>query len=209
MTHACEQVLFGRLRVAGFRRGCGVIAAVDAAPLDEADLAAYFAGLDETRLRGCWVACVCDALVRREYLGAGLDVGNLARCLVVVAERLHGVQYKEVVVVESSSRPQKATPLIPATPVGAAAVLVEPEDGAIHTESAPAPWIGPKKNVGILALVERLAGAPAGAWLVVPSALGKPRNVGAAIAGLHRRGLHPTIISYRDALGRSIIKKEK
>ena len=55
------------------------------APETIGELTSYFAALPANQLSGCWVACVVDALDRH-----GADTSELARCLTVVAERLHG-----------------------------------------------------------------------------------------------------------------------
>ena len=61
--------------------------ALDAAP-DLPELAQYFGRLSQPRLAGCWVGCIVDCCI-----GSDLSPGDMARALVVVAERLHGVVF--------------------------------------------------------------------------------------------------------------------
>lgn len=70
-------------------RGDGLQEEINRAPSDLSELAEYFGALPRMKLASCWVACTVDAAML-----AGLSIpetGALARTLVVVAERLHGV----------------------------------------------------------------------------------------------------------------------
>lgn len=60
----------------------GSVAEIDAAPRPMEDLAAYFVAVSADELRHVWVAAVVDASTRPH------TAGELARALVVVAERL-------------------------------------------------------------------------------------------------------------------------
>jgi hypothetical protein len=66
-------------------RGSRGVNVIDEAPGAMEDLAAYFLALEPARLAACWVACVVDASMHR------FATADIARALVVVAERLHGV----------------------------------------------------------------------------------------------------------------------
>lgn len=71
-------------------RGCGSSGnALDEAPTDIAEMPEYFLSLSPERLAGCWVACIVDAAC------FGFEPGPVARALVIVAERLHGVKFPE------------------------------------------------------------------------------------------------------------------
>lgn len=76
--------------------------------LEEADgdnLPRYFSSLGLPELAGCWVACVVEQLV------SDRNVGYIARSLCVVAERLHGVEFKEKVMAESVTTTGRAQPI--------------------------------------------------------------------------------------------------
>lgn len=68
------------------QRGRGGTKAIDEAPDWVGDLAAYFASLPIEKLAACWVACITDT-INHDQLGA------VARAMIVVAERLHNVQF--------------------------------------------------------------------------------------------------------------------
>lgn len=69
------------------RRGSRGIDAINEAPFLLADLPDYFLGLPPNKLAACWVACFVDAAWMQDF-----EPGDVARALVVVADRLHGVK---------------------------------------------------------------------------------------------------------------------
>lgn len=70
----------------GRGRSSGQVA--DAAPPVFGELPEYFGKLPIDKLTGCWVTCIVDHCV-----GTDISVGDMARALVVVAERLHKVEF--------------------------------------------------------------------------------------------------------------------
>lgn len=87
--NSMNQVVTGWVRRGA--RGTGGTKYTDDGPNDPSELAAYFLSLRLPQLASCWVACVVDAAV------LGWEAGPMARALVVVAERLHGVKFPEPV----------------------------------------------------------------------------------------------------------------
>lgn len=72
-------------------RGRRSIRVIDEAPMDLDELPLYFAGLDVESLAGGWVGCIVSAFDR----GSKVRLGDVARVLVCVAERLHGVKFEK------------------------------------------------------------------------------------------------------------------
>ena len=186
--------------------GQNVIPLINNAPIDERDLPGYFESLREEQLAKCWVACIADAIL----LGGG--VGHITRGLIVVARRLHGLRFEEVLMDNPKVNPAHTT-AVPASTVRAKPAIPPEGDGEpeiqIHTTEAPQPKKGAVRNPEIIRLVERLIAAPVGAWLQVPESVAKYTKVSAVLRGLHKSGLHKGIVAYRDGAGRSIVKKEK
>lgn len=174
----------------------------------------YFARLPIRHLAGCWVSCVVDELATVKHFGAAMDLAGLTRAMVVVAERMHGVEFKEKVM----AFPQSATDTGGeragdskiakpgrATPIGDGGTpLIQ-----ISTEPAPEPKVGTVKNVAVLQLFQRLATAPVGAWLIVPETLAKYRTVAFSLNGLRRKKVEIAkgLTVYRDAVGRCVVKR--
>jgi hypothetical protein len=76
------------------RRGVSV---VDGGPYEMAELADLFRGLELDKLAGAWVACVVDSVMEHRP-----PVGATARALIVVAERLHNVQFERRLMAEQT-----------------------------------------------------------------------------------------------------------
>lgn len=183
--------------VGRMRRGSGSSShAVDA--MARGDLLAYFASVPVNVLRSCWVACVVDEMAMVRHAGQRMELGEITLALVAVAERLHGVEFKEVVMAES---PQGTR----ATPIGPDGVA----ELAIQTGDAPPERRGAVRNPEILRQIQRLDQAGVGAWVIIPDSIAKLKNVAMTLRGLHRRGLFKQVRAYRDSLGRTIVKKHQ
>lgn len=112
-------------------RGDASTREIDLAPPVLGELAAYFGKLTPGRLAGVWVACVVDACV-----GSDLSPGDMARALVVVAERLHGVKFQEQpVVLDPRHVRGSGAPSAPAHP--AASPSSQPQQPAVKAAATP------------------------------------------------------------------------
>lgn len=91
-------------------RGKQQVRGVDSMPVVAEELAGYFAGLKVEKLAGCWVGCIVSAVEEDKPTS-----GDIARALIVVAERLHGLKFpdQEVVMPEPKAL---ASPMLPPMP---------------------------------------------------------------------------------------------
>lgn len=181
------------------RRGTGKRAALlEACPPD--DLVGYFDGLEVGKLAACWVACVSEALSLAKHHQRELEVGNLTRALCLVAERLHGVKFEEQVMAEVPSVGKRA------------AVLVD-GDVAWSVGDAPEPvkFAGSAKAKKFSEVLMKLEKAPVGAWLIVGADVCQFRGGARSLSALrrHKFALADKVEFYKDAAGRSVLKKVK
>lgn len=104
------------------KRGRGSIAAIDDAPPGMAELVRYFEEIEVGKLATCWVACMVDAAIEGDF-----RPGDVARALIVVAERLHRTrvriqQEQGLPLIQGVDVTMKAEPLGRSTPVATAPV---------------------------------------------------------------------------------------
>ena len=183
--------------------GSGGTHALDRAPDDEGELAAYFDSIEPSKLAACWVGCVVDVLVLWKHNGRHFSIAKLAEAMRTVARRLHGVRFEEVIIVPvETTQPQnpKATPLVNGEP-----------EFTFETSPAPAPKSGAgPKNPALVSLIAKLDKAPVGARIEVRKYLPDmpPRTIGMTLAALKRNKAVQGVIGYRDGLGRYILKRE-
>lgn len=123
---AYERFVAGLYESKAGKRGRGSsLDGLEKAPTAMGELPEYFAGLPAQRLAGCWVSSVVTATMGRAF-----SPGDIARCLIVVAQRLHGITFEiaqgEPVNI-NPPRPQAApapsSPAQPAPPQGKYAVF--------------------------------------------------------------------------------------
>lgn len=147
-------------------KGRSTSALLDDAPMEIGELRAWFCTLPLDELAGVWVAAVVDAYTRQEPVSA------LATTLCVVAERLHGVKFQEIIMAptpatltpppaERNGIKPKATPMGPPAPEGVEAGFGE----------APPAKAKPGRHAEIHAYALTL---PEGGWFVWKNPPGKP-----------------------------------
>lgn len=146
-------------------RGVRGTSVVDAGPYEMAELADLFRDLDLEKLAGAWVACVVDSVMEFRP-----NVGATARALIVVAERLHNVQFERRIVADQTPSAQKATTVT---------------TGFVVVDGAPPPAKPGQRNDPI---GQAILGLKTGQHLrIAPTAI-KKATLASKVAALRRSG---------------------
>lgn len=95
----------------------------------------YFVNLPVNSLAGCWVACIVDGVAFDLDSPARLVLGDLARALIVVAERLHGVSLPQEVLLMPTANEVRPK----AQPMNRPDSCVSPSSSSLAPTAAPAP----------------------------------------------------------------------
>lgn len=188
------------------KRGRGLRNDIDNAPGHLGDLAAYFVSLKPERLASCWVACMVDAVDPEQ-------AGNVARALLVVATRLHGVKFENPV---TSPHPLRSPPMPTEAPARTPppawpqqinkATPIQPEvtlPGGYKLGAGEPPPEAEKPKGKNADLFMACAALPPGGWFIID----KPGKMTKAVILKRTDKLHVT--AYHLADGRLVVKSTK
>lgn len=166
---------------------------LEKAPAILGELAEYFGTLTLPRLAGCWVACIVH-----QCYGTELSPGDMARALVVVAERLHGVTFN---IAGDPPLTQQGIPTPPA-PAKAAPMPRVVGKYEIMTGAAPEPLPRHTRNTEVIAAACALQ---PGGWFVWTDAA-KTCNPKIQTAKLSKAAGFQVIV-FRATSGKVIVKR--